>query len=214
MNLKMKSKRAALGLSQEELAIQIGISRQTIILIEQDKYNPSLKLCIAISKALNTTLDELFWGKKLMKDERIVSEFNKIKGYILVYMLIATILFGGLKFLLFDFSLNLYLVDLFVFTISFLSLVISLMIRHSDQYDERLQEKIGKIFAVGFAILLMGGLWVHMFVASQLETSAPFIGLITNTLILIGLIVLLILLKRKKLYANYKKNRRVKKELL
>ncbi len=61
MNLKMKAKRAALGLSQEELAHIVNVSRQTIILIEQGKYNPSLKLCIAISKALNTTLDELFW---------------------------------------------------------------------------------------------------------------------------------------------------------
>jgi putative transcriptional regulator len=61
MNLKMKSKRALLGLSQEELAKIVKVSRQTIILIEKDKYNPSLKLCVAISKALNTTLDDLFW---------------------------------------------------------------------------------------------------------------------------------------------------------
>jgi putative transcriptional regulator len=61
VNYKMKSKRALLGLSQEDLAKSIGVSRQTIILIEKEKYNPSLKLCIAICKTLNTTLDELFW---------------------------------------------------------------------------------------------------------------------------------------------------------
>lgn len=61
MNYKMKSKRVLLGLSQEDLAKKIGVSRQTIILIEKEKYNPSLKLCIAICKTLNTTLDELFW---------------------------------------------------------------------------------------------------------------------------------------------------------
>ncbi|AUD64048.1 transcriptional regulator [Tenericutes bacterium MO-XQ] len=60
----MKSKRVLLGLSQEELAKQIGVSRQTIILIEKEKYNPSLKLCVAICKALNTTLDELFWEEE------------------------------------------------------------------------------------------------------------------------------------------------------
>jgi putative transcriptional regulator len=60
----MKSKRVLLGLSQEDLAKQIGVSRQTIILIEQEKYNPSLKLCIAICKALNTTLNELFWEEE------------------------------------------------------------------------------------------------------------------------------------------------------
>jgi putative transcriptional regulator len=61
VNYKMKSKRVLLGLSQEDLANSIGVSRQTIILIEKEKYNPSLKLCIAICKTLNTTLDELFW---------------------------------------------------------------------------------------------------------------------------------------------------------
>jgi putative transcriptional regulator len=60
----MKSKRVLLGLSQEDLAKQIGVSRQTIILIEQEKYNPSLKLCIAICKALSTTLNELFWEEE------------------------------------------------------------------------------------------------------------------------------------------------------
>lgn len=64
MNVKMKSKRVLLGLSQEDLAKQIGVSRQTIILIEKESYNPSLKLCVAICKALNTTLDELFWEEE------------------------------------------------------------------------------------------------------------------------------------------------------
>jgi len=57
----MKSKRVLLSLSQAELASIIGVARQTIILIEQEKYNPTLKLCLAICHALNTNLDELFW---------------------------------------------------------------------------------------------------------------------------------------------------------
>jgi len=61
INYKMKSKRAAFGYSQETLAKIVGVSRQTILLIEQGQYNPSLALCIKICKALNTTLDELFW---------------------------------------------------------------------------------------------------------------------------------------------------------
>lgn len=68
MNYKMRSKRVLLGLSQEDLAKQIGVSRQTIILIEKEKYNPSLKLCIAICKALHTTLNDLFWEEET--DER------------------------------------------------------------------------------------------------------------------------------------------------
>lgn len=60
-NLKMKSARAAMDLSQGDLAALVGVTRQTIGMIETGDYNPSLKLCIAICKALNRTLDELFW---------------------------------------------------------------------------------------------------------------------------------------------------------
>ncbi|QWC00766.1 helix-turn-helix transcriptional regulator [Mycoplasmatota bacterium] len=61
MNYIIKSKRAILNLSQAELAKIIGVSRQTILLIEQEKYNPSIKLCLSICYVLNSTLDELFW---------------------------------------------------------------------------------------------------------------------------------------------------------
>lgn len=60
-NYKMKAKRAELGYSQETLAKIVGVSRQTIILIEQGEYNPSVGLCIKICKALKTTLNDLFW---------------------------------------------------------------------------------------------------------------------------------------------------------
>ena len=60
-NLKMKAARAALGYSQEDLAQLVGVTRQTIGMIEAGKYNPTLNLCIAICKALHKTLDELFW---------------------------------------------------------------------------------------------------------------------------------------------------------
>lgn len=60
-NLKMKSARAAKDLSQGELAALVGVTRQTIGMIEAGDYNPSLNLCIAICKALDKTLDELFW---------------------------------------------------------------------------------------------------------------------------------------------------------
>ncbi len=60
-NLKLKAARAGRDLSQEELADLVGVTRQTIGMIEAGKYNPSLNLCIAICKALGKTLDELFW---------------------------------------------------------------------------------------------------------------------------------------------------------
>ena len=60
-NLKLKAARAGRDLSQEELANLVGVTRQTIGMIEAGKYNPYLNLCIAICKALGKTLDELFW---------------------------------------------------------------------------------------------------------------------------------------------------------
>lgn len=60
-NMKMKLARVEAKLSQEALAKLIGVSRQTINMIERGEYNPSLQLCIKICKALNRTLDQLFW---------------------------------------------------------------------------------------------------------------------------------------------------------
>jgi len=59
-NLKLKAARAAKDLSQEQAA-KVGVTRQTIGMIEAGNYNPTLNLCIAICKALDRTLDELFW---------------------------------------------------------------------------------------------------------------------------------------------------------
>ena len=60
-NLKLKAARAAKDLSQEQLAQLVGVTRQTIGMIEAGNYNPTLNLCSAICKALDRTLDELFW---------------------------------------------------------------------------------------------------------------------------------------------------------
>lgn len=57
----MRAARTDCGLSQQELADAVGATRQTIGLIEAGRYNPSLKLCMAICKTLGKTLDELFW---------------------------------------------------------------------------------------------------------------------------------------------------------
>ncbi len=60
-NLRLKSARAAMDMSQQQLAELVGVSRQTINSIEMGDYNPTIRLCIAICKAVNRTLDELFW---------------------------------------------------------------------------------------------------------------------------------------------------------
>ncbi|MGO3792868.1 MAG: helix-turn-helix transcriptional regulator [Enterococcus gilvus] len=60
-NKRIKIARLENDMSQEDLANAIGVTRQTIGLIEAGKYNPTLKLCIAICKILNKTLNDLFW---------------------------------------------------------------------------------------------------------------------------------------------------------
>lgn len=60
-NLHMKAARAAAGLSQADLAEAVGVTRQTIGLIEAGGYNPTLNLCVAICKVLRVTLNDLFW---------------------------------------------------------------------------------------------------------------------------------------------------------
>ncbi|HIX11381.1 helix-turn-helix transcriptional regulator [Agathobaculum sp.] len=60
-NKKLKLARVEKELSQAELAEKVGVTRQTIGLIEAGGYNPTLNLCIAICKALDKTLDQLFW---------------------------------------------------------------------------------------------------------------------------------------------------------
>lgn len=60
-NLRLKSARAAMDMSQQQLADAVGVSRQTINAIEKGDYNPTIKLCTAICHTLGKTLDELFW---------------------------------------------------------------------------------------------------------------------------------------------------------
>lgn len=60
-NLMLKAARAQKDMTQADLAAAVGVSRQTINAIEKGDYNPTIRLCIAICKVLNRTLDELFW---------------------------------------------------------------------------------------------------------------------------------------------------------
>ena len=60
-NIRLKLARVEKGLSQQELADMVEVTRQTIGLIESGTYNPTLNLCIRIARALGKTLDHLFW---------------------------------------------------------------------------------------------------------------------------------------------------------
>ena len=61
MENKVKLARVRANLTQQELADAVGITRQTVSLIEKGKYNPSLKLCLQICYVVNAKLDEIFW---------------------------------------------------------------------------------------------------------------------------------------------------------
>ena len=59
--IKLKLARVEHNLTQAQLAEKVGVTRQTIGLIENGRYNPTLNLCIAIARALDKTLNDLFW---------------------------------------------------------------------------------------------------------------------------------------------------------
>ena len=60
MKNRIKEYRTKLNLTQEELAKKSGVRRETIVFLEQGKYNPSLQLAYDVAKALKTTIDKLF----------------------------------------------------------------------------------------------------------------------------------------------------------
>jgi putative transcriptional regulator len=70
VNNRLKIARVQMGLTQQQLAEKIGVTRQTISLIEKGKYNPTLKLCLEICYALHKTLDEIFWIEEMDDHEK------------------------------------------------------------------------------------------------------------------------------------------------
>jgi len=64
-NLRLKSARAAMDMSQKDVAEAVGVTRQTMNAIENGDYNPSVNLCISICRALGKTLDQLFWEDEI-----------------------------------------------------------------------------------------------------------------------------------------------------
>ncbi|MGN0628599.1 MAG: helix-turn-helix transcriptional regulator [Oscillospiraceae bacterium] len=60
-NIAIKVARTERDMTQKDLAEAVGVSRQTINAIEKGEYNPTIKLCRAICRVLDRSLDELFW---------------------------------------------------------------------------------------------------------------------------------------------------------
>ncbi|MGT2832873.1 helix-turn-helix transcriptional regulator [Streptococcus halotolerans] len=66
---RVREFRVKQGISQLVLAKSIGVARQTINLIENDKYNPSLDLCIRLAETLQSDLNTLFWEPSKRKNK-------------------------------------------------------------------------------------------------------------------------------------------------
>ncbi|HBE42047.1 MAG TPA: transcriptional regulator [Bacteroidales bacterium] len=60
MTNRIKEFRARHNLTQEELALKVNVRRETIVFLEKNKYNPSLKLAYALAKIFSVTIEELF----------------------------------------------------------------------------------------------------------------------------------------------------------
>ena len=70
VNLRIRAARNAMGMTQQELADRVGVSRQTINAIEQGNFKPTIRLCKDICRELDRTLDELFGGETVRKPLR------------------------------------------------------------------------------------------------------------------------------------------------
>jgi len=57
---RIRELRAKAGLTQEELAREVGVRRETIVFLEQGKYNPSLKLAYKVARVLGAPIEEVF----------------------------------------------------------------------------------------------------------------------------------------------------------
>jgi len=61
LNVRVKEFRIKKNLTQEELAKRVNVRRETIVFLEQGKYNPSLKLALSIAQELNAPISKLFF---------------------------------------------------------------------------------------------------------------------------------------------------------
>lgn len=76
MQTRIKEYRARLALTQEDLAKAVGVRRETVVFLEQGKYNPSLKLAHDVAQTLHAKIDDLF----IFDDEAPVQEAREILG--------------------------------------------------------------------------------------------------------------------------------------
>lgn len=138
-----------------------------------------------------------------MNDERIKKELNQIKGRVLIIISIIVIIISIIKLMNDIVSLEYYYVEIYILSISLIVMMLRFTI-FVKTYDERIQQSYEKFLGVSFVLMLYGGFAIHFYSASkQLADSLLSIN-ITSTLLLIGSIVFIYMLKKRKLYFNYR----------
>lgn len=68
---RLKEYRARLGVNQQEMGRLVGVSRQTISLIERGDYSPSITLALKLAKTCHASVEELFWYEEDDDEEEI-----------------------------------------------------------------------------------------------------------------------------------------------
>ena len=138
-----------------------------------------------------------------MNDERIKKELNQIKGRVLIIISIIVMIISIFKLINNVFTLENYYVEIYILAISFIVMLLRFTVFWKI-HDERIQQSYEKILGISFALMLYGGFAIHFYSASkQLADSLISIN-ITSTLLLIGSIIFIYMLKKRKLYFNYR----------
>lgn len=137
-----------------------------------------------------------------MNSKHINSQINQIKGYGLIYAFVTASLFSIFKIIMYGFIYQIFLADLYLFTVTIGIFIIIIHVKKHHQH-ENIDLIIRKIYKIGYPILIIGGLWVHFFASLILPLDTLIFGYIVNSLILIGFIAYSLMLRKNKLYANY-----------
>lgn len=138
-----------------------------------------------------------------MNDERIKKELNQIKGRVLIIISIIVIIISIFKLMNGVVSLEYYYVEIYILSISLIVLMLRFTI-FMKTYDERIQKSYEKVLGISFALMLYGGFAIHFYSAAKQMADSLISINITSTLLLIGSIIFIYMLKKRKLYFNYK----------
>ncbi len=138
-----------------------------------------------------------------MNDERIQQILNKIKGRLLIITAILAVAAMIIRYVLGDHIPIHYALEGFILLITAIVFILRVT-TYSDTFDERIEKSYETFLGIMFLVMLYGGFAIHFYIGS-LESAGLSAGPhFINILLLIGLIVFAVQLKKHQVYANYK----------